>query len=342
MYRHMNIFEQLLAENDVLLADGATGTNLFALGLQSGYPPEFWNLEEQEKIRKHYRAFIDAGSDIILTNTFGGNRYRLMLHKAENKVVELNSAAVKLALSEIKDSNKKVAIAGCIGPTGEILKPIGTLGYQDAVSAFTEQCTALADAGADVLWIETMSSIDEIKAAVEAGVTTDLPIVYTASIDTNGKTMMGLSAEDIVNIEQELPAMPIALGTNCGVGASEVVAAILAMAKHETKHTLIAKANCGIPEFVDGQIRYNGTPELMAKYAVLARDAGAKIIGGCCGTTPEHIRVMRKALDGNPRVNKPDLEQIEAELGDISPGMKAELMGTQKNITKRIRKKRRR
>ena len=337
----MNTFEQLLADKEVLLADGATGTNLFAQGLQSGDPPEFWNLDEMAKIKAHYRSFVEAGSDIILTNTFGANSYRLKLHKAESRVSELNVAAVKLAQEVIAESNRKVAIAGSIGPTGEIFEPIGTLSVDDAFKAFKDQCDALHKAGADVLWIETMSSTEEIIVAVQAAQTTGLPVVYTASIDTNGKTMMGLSCADVVTISNQFEHSPSACGTNCGVGASEVVGAIVLMKKALPNGILVAKANCGIPEFINGVIHYNGTPKLMAEYAVLSRDAGAKIIGGCCGTSPEHIAAMRHALDNIPSSkDTPSLETIEQVLGEVSKGMRAEFEGNTKP-PERVRNRRR-
>lgn len=338
----MNAFTQLMEEKSVLLADGATGTNLFEMGLQSGDPPEFWNVDEVEKIKAHYRSFVDAGSDIILTNSFGANRYRLMLHKAENRVVELNISAVELAKQVIKESGRQVALAGSIGPTGEIFEPIGSLSIDDAVAAFTEQCEALTQAGADVLWIETMSSVEEIQSAAIAAEKTGLPYVYTASIDTNGKTMMGLSSTDVVAIANQFNYKPNACGTNCGVGASEVVGIIAQMRQFSTDTILVAKANCGIPEFIDGEICYNGTPELMAEYAVLARNAGAKIIGGCCGTSPTHIAAMRQALDNTVLEHSPSLEQIEQALGDISQGLRSEILGETTTKLERSRGRRRR
>ena len=323
-----NLFLKLLEEKAVLLADGATGTNLFAMGLQSGDPPELWNVDFPDRIAQHYKSFINAGSDIILTNTFGGNTYRMMLHKSEHRVAELNKAAVKVAKQVIADSGREVIIAGSIGPTGEILEPIGALTQQQAVDAFAVQCNALAEAGADVLWIETMSSKEEIEAAVQAAKQTGLPCVYTVSIDTNGRTMMGLGAQDIMQLHEQL--QPTASGTNCGVGASEVVAAILnfkAMAKTDTDLILVAKANCGIPEFVNDKIEYNGTPELMAKYAVMARDAGAKIIGGCCGTSPIHIKAMREALDTTQAGPAPELNEVIEVLGEITEGALAQSRG---------------
>lgn len=319
------LFESMLAENSVLLADGATGTNLFDKGLQSGDPPELWNLHFPAKISDHYQSFIEAGSDIILTNTFGGNRYRLALHKMESSVAEVNASAVQLAKQSIERSKaaSRVAIAGSIGPTGELLEPLGDLSMEAAIAAFEEQSVALAEAGADVLWIETMSAFNEIEAALTAAQKTGLPVVYTLSIDTNGRTMMGLSAADIIEHYYQLEPRPQACGTNCGLGAADVVATLLnfkAATAGKEAPVLIAKANCGLPHYVDGAIVYDGTPAMMATYAVLARAAGATIIGGCCGTTPEHIRQMRRALDTRPVGSQPSFNEVIDQLGSISEG----------------------
>ena len=321
----MNILHDQINEKGYLLADGATGTNLFAMGLMSGDAPELWNKDEPEKIRALYRSFIDAGSDIVLTNTFGANKYRLKLHNAQDRVVELNALAAQIAKQEADKESRKVIVAGSMGPTGELIEPLGELNIEDCENAFFQQAQALVDAGADVLWIETMSAQDELEAAIRGAARTGYPVAATMSLDTNGNTMMGISPRQLVDIcnQQELAAF----GTNCGVGASEVVASILSSHQQKPLAPLIAKANCGIPEFVDGKIVYNGTPELMADYAVMVRDAGAKIIGGCCGTTPAHLVSMRNALDNTPVGSAPTLELIENKLGAITPGAKSCLQG---------------
>lgn len=326
-----NTFERLLAEKPYLLADGATGTNLFHLGLQTGDAPELWNTDHPDRIQTHYRSFVEAGSDVILTNTFGGNAYRLKLHQAEQRVRELNVAAVQLLREEIEKSGKDIAIAGSMGPTGEILEPSGPVSIEEAADVFEEQAQALADAGVDVLWLETLSSREEVIAGVLGASRTGLPVVTTLSIDTNGRTMMGLTAADIINFQPELKQLPVACGTNCGVGANEVIAAILnfkvASEAAGTQPIIVAKANAGIPEYVDGAIVYNGTPEIMARYTEMALDAGARIIGGCCGTSPEHLAAMRVAMDNYTPGSKPTVETIEKELGELSTGSKAQLAG---------------
>lgn len=325
-----NLFEKMLSEKQVLLADGATGTNLFAMGLQSGDAPELWNIDEPEKIAAHYRSFIDAGSDIVLTNTFGGTRFRLKLHKAQERVAELNIAAVKILKDQIADSGREVIVAGSMGPTGEILAPLGEMQPEEAIAAFAEQALALKQGGADVLWIETMSSREEVELALKGAGEAGLPMVFTMSFDTNGRTMMGVGAADMMTFYAQTEPQAHACGTNCGVGASEVVASVLNMkstALEGTNPIIVAKANCGIPEFVNGKIVYNGTPEIMARYAVMARDAGARIIGGCCGTSPEHVAAMRQALDNTVPGAAPDLDDITRMLGDVSEGAKAQARG---------------
>ncbi len=340
-----NLFERLLIEKQTLLADGATGTSLFALSLQSGDAPELWNIDEPQKIRAHYRSFIEAGSDIVLTNTFGGTRFRLKLHNAQHRVAELNIAAVRLLKAEIEACGREVVIAGSIGPTGEILAPLGELDPDDAVAAFAEQALALKQGGADVIWIETMSSREEVELAVKGAGEAGLPIVFTMSFDTNGRTMMGVGASDLVDIYAGLQPAAHACGTNCGVGAAEVVAAVMNIKSvaNDSNAVIVAKANCGIPEFVDGEIVYNGTPEIMASYAVMARDAGARIVGGCCGTSAEHVAAMRHALDSTPPGNTPDLDDVIRVLGDITEGAKAQARGEhhiQAKVVGRRRRKR--
>jgi methionine synthase I (cobalamin-dependent) len=316
----------LLAQRPWLLADGAIGSNLFARGLTSGEAPELWNTDQPQRIRELHRSFVEAGADIILTNSFGGNRYRLKLHKAEGRVAELNEAAAGLARSEADRAGRVVLVGGSIGPTGEILEPLGPLSQADAREAFAEQAAALARGGADIMWIETMSSAEETEAAIEGAHRTGLPVVATLSFDTNGRTMMGITPAEFAGLSRKLHVA--ACGSNCGVGAAELVASIVNLAAAaDPSAVLVAKANCGIPQYVDGVIRFNGTPEVMAEYARLALDAGARIIGGCCGTTPEHLRVMRQTLEAHVRGPKPSLEAIEARLGALSAGATAQLRG---------------
>ena len=316
----------LLATRPWLLADGATGSNLFNRGLQSGDAPELWNTLYPERIADLERAFIEAGADIILTNTFGGTRYRLQLHNAADRVAELNEAAARIARAEADRAARPVLVAGSIGPTGELMQPLGALDHDAASAAFAEQAAALSRGGVDLLWIETMSSVEETEAAIAGARTTDLPVVATLSFDTNGRTMMGITPSELAGLHRKHHLA--ACGSNCGVSPSELVATIVNLAAaSDSPAVLVAKSNCGIPQYVDGAIRFDGSPELMAVYAGLALDAGARIIGGCCGTTPEHVRRMRVALEAHVPGPKPDLATIEAKLGAISTGSQAQLRG---------------
>ena len=326
-----NIIEKLLKERGVLLADGATGSNLFEVGLQTGDSPELWNDLHPGRIARQYQTFIDTGSDIILTNTFGGTRYRLKLHGAEDRVAELNAAGARIAREQVDKAGREIIVGGSMGPTGEILQPLGELSHADAADAFEQQARALKEGGADVFWIETMSSREEVQAAIDGASRVGLPIVATFSVDTNGRTMMGLAPADIVTLSHQMERVPDAIGANCGVGASELVAATINM-RHACKQQnvdpiLVAKANCGVPAYLDGKIVYSGDERIMSEYAKLAADAGAKIIGGCCGTTPSHIAAMRAALDQHRRRPIPTLETIESKLGEVSAGAKAQLRG---------------
>ena len=328
-----NRFTRLLATRPWLLADGATGSNLFDVGLMSGDAPELWNFEHPDRIANLHRSFVEAGADIILTNSFGGTRYRLKLHQAEDQVAEINLAAARIARTVADASGRDVAVAGSMGPTGEIMEPIGPLTFEQAKAAFAEQAKSLAEGGADVLWIETMSSAEEVQAAVEGAATAGLPIVCTLSFDTNGRTMMGISPSDFAALEKTLVPRLAACGTNCGVGASEVVACIHNLAAAAGPDVvLVAKGNCGIPQYVDGSIVYNGTPEIMAVYARMALDAGARIIGGCCGTSAKHLRAMRDALDAHTAAASPELETIVSALGEVSTGARAQWGGEQSRL----------
>ena len=325
-----NRFNHLLATRPWLLADGATGSNLFDVGLMSGDAPELWNTEHPERIAALHQSFVDAGADILLTNSFGGTIYRLKLHNAQGRMAELNTLAAQIARRVADASGRAIAVAGSMGPTGEIMEPIGPLTYDEAKAAFAEQALALKAGGADVLWIETMSSREEVEAAVAGAGVAGLPIVCTLSFDTNGRTMMGISPSDFSGIEKTLSPRLAACGTNCGVGASEVVACIHNLAQSMGPEVvLVAKGNCGVPQYVDGAICYNGTPEIMALYARMALDAGARIIGGCCGTSAKHLRAMREALEAHTPGPAPTLEEINARLGEVSNGARAQWGGEQ-------------
>ena len=311
------MLETLLGQGRPLLADGATGTNLFAMGLSSGDSPELWNVSHPDRILALHQSFVDAGADIILTNSFGGNRRRLMLHQLEDRVRELNRVAAEIAREAADRSGRPVVVAGSVGPTGDLLAPLGPISEDEAFEAFVEQIEGLKEGGADVAWIETMSAPEEIRAAARAAGAVGMSYTVTASFDTAGKTMMGVAPAALAALAAEFDPKPLAFGANCGVGASDLVMSVLAMTQAQPGAVVIAKANAGIPQWHGAHIHYSGTPELMAAYAGLAVDAGARIVGGCCGSTAAHLAAMRRALDAHASRPRPDLEQVVAALGPL-------------------------
>ncbi|QIR86039.1 betaine--homocysteine S-methyltransferase [Paracoccus sp. AK26] len=309
---------QLLASRDWLMADGATGTNLFNMGLASNVAPEFWNADHPEKVRRLYKDSVDAGADLFLTNTFGGNASRLRLQGAAHRVRELNLAGAAMARDIADASGRKVIVAGNIGPTGEIMAPIGSLSQTRAVEMFHEQAEALKEGGVDILWVETISCEREFRAAAEAARLADLPWCGMMSFDTAGRTIMGVTSAQLAALVERLPNPPVAYGANCGVGAADLLRTVRDFVASGNERPIIAKGNAGIPHLEAGHLHYDGTPEIMADYACLARDLGVRIIGGCCGTTSAHLRAMREALETRPAGPRPSLEEIAARLGGFS------------------------
>ena len=311
---------ELLASSKIVLADGATGTNYFALGLTSGEPPEFWLDSHPERVTGLHQQFVDAGADIILTNTFGANRHRLKLHNAQARTYELAKRAAELARQVADACARPVVVAGSVGPTGELFDPLGALTPEEAIDTFEEQIRGLKDGGADVAWIETMSAIEEVQAAAQAAINVAMPYVATCSFDTAGRTMMGLKPDGLAAVFAELSVQPVAMGANCGVGASDILVTAIEMASTAATAgvPIVAKGNCGIPRFEGIEIRYSGTPELMSRYADLAINAGVRIIGGCCGTSPEHLAAMRKAIDNHVSGPVPTIESIVQDIGPLT------------------------
>jgi len=312
------LLSSLLADRPFLLADGATGTNLFAMGLAAGEAPEAWNFEHPNRVKALHRSFIDAGADIILTNTFGGNARRLMLHGLQDRARDLNRAAAAHAREVADAAGRPIVVAGSLGPTGDLLAPLGPLSEEEAANAFAEQIRGLKEGGADIVWIETMSALEEIRAAAKAAARVGLPYTVTASFDTAGNTMMGVTPAALAAFAADLDPAPLAVGANCGVGAADLVASIGAMTQARAGTIVIAKANCGIPQWHGSHIHYSGTPELMAEYACLAIDAGARIVGGCCGTSPGHLAAMRAALSTHVKGERPELDRVIAALGALT------------------------
>lgn len=292
----MNKLQQMLADQQVILADGAMGTMLFEAGLTAGDPPEPWNVQYPERVRAIQRAYLQAGTRLILTNTFGGNRFRLSMHDLQNRVAEFNRAGAENLRAEVAAAGVNALVAGDIGPSGELLEPLGTLTYDEAVVGFAEQAAALVAGGVDLIWIETMSHLDEVRAAVQGvrQVAPDLPVAVTLTFDTHGCTMMGTTPEQAAQALRELKVD--AMGGNCGNGPDELLTVVRKMHAHDAAAVLVAKSNAGLPKLVRGQAVYDAAPETMGEYARAARAAGARIIGGCCGNTPAHIQAMAAAL----------------------------------------------
>ena len=285
-------FLQRLASGEVLIADGATGTMLLEAGLPTGMPGEAWVLERPEVIMQLHRAYVEAGSQIILTTTFGGTRARLKAAGLEVQVTEINRRAAELARQVVGDD---LYVGGDIGPTGEMMVPLGPLTYETAVDLFGEQAQALAAGGADCIYIETMSDLNEAKAAVEgARQGCDLPIFCTFSFDTHGHTSMGVKP---MQAAQAMAALGVsAIGANCGHAPEEVLDILPQIRQAVPDAYLIAKPNAGVPRMIKRQVIYDGTPERMAELALRYVELGARIVGACCGSSPEHIAAIREAV----------------------------------------------
>ncbi len=291
-------FADLIEREAVILADGGMGTMLMAAGLKPGDSPELWNVERADEVRSIHRGYLAAGAQIILTNTFGGNRRRLMHRQLEKRAVELNQAAAGLARAEADAIEAPVVVGGSIGPTGVLMAPLGDLTYDEVVLIFEEQAGALVSGGVDVLWVETMSDLQELQVAVEGcrKVAVGFPIVATMTFDSHGHTSMGVAPEAAVEAFAEMRL--VAFGGNCGNGPAEIEGVIQSMHALAPDAMLIAKSNAGLPHMVDGRQVYDATPEVMAEHAQRVRELGARIIGACCGSTPEHIQAMGQALKG--------------------------------------------
>ncbi|MFQ5409229.1 MAG: betaine--homocysteine S-methyltransferase [Anaerolineales bacterium] len=313
----MSKLHTLLKSSDLVLADGATGTMLFQAGLQFGDPPETWNILHPEIVRGIHRQYLQSGSQIVLTNTFGGNRFRLAMHHLQDRVKELNTTAAILARTEVDAAGGQAVVAGDIGPSGEILEPLGTLAYEEAVEGFAGQADALVFGGVDAIWIETMSALEEIQAAIEGvrRVSADTPIIATMTFDTNGHTMMGVSPEQALEF---LAGQDVAAaGGNCGNGPDEILRVIEKMAATGIDIPLVAKSNAGIPRLENQRPVYSAEPAEMADYSVALRAAGARIIGACCGSTPEHVHCMATTLADTPVDAVPT--HIRAAAGPVAP-----------------------
>jgi methionine synthase I (cobalamin-dependent) len=296
----MSKLENLLQETGIILADGAMGTMLFASGLPQGELPQLWNLEHPDRVASIHRQYLEAGSKLLLTNTFSANRFRMDPHERKFSITDINQAGARILAAEVKAAGGKALVAGDIGPSGQVMSPYGELAFDEAKTGFMEQAEALIEAGVDVIWIETMSDLEEVRAAYEATreISSDIPIITTLTFDMQGRTMMGVNPEQAVTVLTALGAA--AVGGNCGRGPDEIISVIEKMHTVSPETILVAKANAGIPKLVDGKPIYDGSPAVMAEYALQVRVAGARIIGACCGSTPEHVKAMAEALASIP------------------------------------------
>ena len=283
---------QRLASGEVLIADGATGTMLVEAGLPTGMPGEAWVLERPEEIMKLHRAYVEAGSQIVLTTTFGGTRARLQAAGLNAQVAEINRRAAELARQVAGDA---LYVGGDIGPTGELMAPLGPLTYEAAVELFAEQAQALAAGGADCIYIETMSDLNEAKAAVEGTrQACDLPVFCTFSFDTHGRTSMGVSPTQAAQAMAAL-GVPVT-GANCGHAPEEVLDFLPQIRQAAPDAYLIAKPNAGVPRMVKRQVVYDATPQRMAELTLRYMELGARIVGTCCGSSPAHIAAIAAAM----------------------------------------------
>jgi len=284
-----------LAARGPVVIDGGMGTLLQDRGLDDGGSGELWNVERPDVVRDAHRAYAEAGARVLTTNTFGGTRPRLEMHGLGDRVHELNAAAARLAREVAADHG--ALVAGDLGPTGELMEPLGTLDADGAQAIFEEQLRGLVEGGIDVVLIETMSDLSETLAAVAAArsVAPDLPVIATLSFDTNLHTMMGVSPGAAVTALAE--AGVDVVGANCGRGPGEMARIAAEMAAVRPEGLLLAaQSNAGLPHVVGDHFEYDATPEDMAAHAAELSDLGIDLIGACCGSTPAHIEAMSRAL----------------------------------------------
>ncbi|HEX6149482.1 homocysteine S-methyltransferase family protein [Nocardioides sp.] len=291
----MNRLAALLDEGRPVLVDGAMGTLLQDSGLEDGAPGELWNLENPDAVRAAHRAYADAGAQLLTTNTFGGSRPRLDMHGLSDRVREVNRTAAHLARS-VADA-RGLRVAGCLGPTGELLAPLGTLTREEAQALFADQLAALVEGGIDLVLVETLSDLAEADAALAAAreVAPERPVAVTMSFDSNLRTMMGVRPGDAVAHLAEAGAD--AVGANCGRGPGEMEIIAAEMVQARTGGVLlVAQSNAGLPQVVGDHFEYDANADEMAAHATRLAELGIDLIGGCCGSTSAHIAAMGAAL----------------------------------------------
>jgi len=284
-----------LQSKRVIVADGAMGTMLQKAGLPTGMAPERWLWENPDPVRDVHRAYVEAGADLILTCTFGGTQVRLERAGLAERVAEVNRRAVEVAREA---AGSEVYVAGDIGPLGEFLAPLGRLPYGRAVEIFAEQAAALAEAGVDALYIETMSDLNEVRAAIEGArqAGSGIPIFAILSFDRHGRTNMGVRPGQAAEALQSLGID--AFGANCGATLEMTEGAVAKMHEVAPQVPLVVKPNAGKPHMVGREVVYDATPEDMAEYARRFVSLGAQVVGGCCGSTPAHIAAIAEAVKG--------------------------------------------
>jgi 5-methyltetrahydrofolate--homocysteine methyltransferase len=291
----MNRLSALLTGREPVLFDGAMGTLLQERGLTEGGAGELWNVDRPDVVRQIHQEYASAGATFLTTNTFGGTKPRLAMHGLDDRVLELNEAAARVAAGVAQDHD--IFVAGCLGPTGELLAPMGTMDNQAAEALFEQQLVGLLDGGIDVVLIETMSDLAEVDAAVNAArrVAPGLPLIATMSFDTNLHTMMGTSPEIAVKTIADTGVD--AVGANCGRGPAEMEAIMSQMVSARSDDLLlIAQSNAGLPQLVGDRFEYDAPVDEMARHAVRLRELGVDLVGSCCGSTPTHVAAMHSAL----------------------------------------------
>jgi 5-methyltetrahydrofolate--homocysteine methyltransferase len=291
----MNKFLERLNAGEVFVADGATGTNLQNMGLKPGIAPEDLVIDNPDILLTLASRFVEAGSDIILTCTFGGTRLRMKESKYADRAVEINSRAAELA-RKAASAREGVLVAGSIGPTGLLLKPYGPLTPDEAFTTYAEQAKSLAEGGVDLLIIETMFALDEATAAFDAARSvTELPIVVSFSYDRGARTMMGVKPTQVMKAYQAKGAA--AVGANCGTTLENMEKIVAEYAAAAPGFPVWAKPNAGLPRMdEDNKPVYDVTPEEMGAAALRNIAAGARIVGGCCGSSPEHVAGIARAV----------------------------------------------
>jgi 5-methyltetrahydrofolate--homocysteine methyltransferase len=296
-------------KNKIIIADGAMGTMLQNFGLSIGACPEEWNISHPEIVKRIHKAYVEAGADILLTNTFGGTRLRLAKFGLDHRASELNHRAVRLAKEAVDDKDikdiKDILIAASIGPTGEFMQPFGNISFKEAVKTFSEQIQTVTQASADLICVETMIDLTEVKAVIEAArENSNLPIIVMMIFErgvSGYKTIMGIEAP--AAIEELIKFGADVVGANCGRGSAQIVEVMKVIKKEKFDVPLIAKPNAGEPRFVEGRIVYIESAEYMSENFQKLADLGVSIIGGCCGTTPAHIKKIAEQLKRQPIAN---------------------------------------